>query len=251
MPYAINRGLHIHYRVTGYGAPLVLQHGSTSRLEAWNENGYVDALRDQFQLIMIDGRGHGQSDKPHEQSAYDLPNRVGDVICVLDALGLTRVHYWGYSMGGWIGFGMAAHARERLASLVIGGAHPYADTATAFAEIDGGDPDAFMTALEKFTGARATAEVRRRILNNDLRALAAAMHSRCSLEHILPGIEVPTLLYVGEQDPRANKVQRCAADLIRGHSEVLPGLDHASASWRSDLVIPQVLPFLLEQPFPN
>ena len=55
-----------HYRVEGDGQPLVLQHGFTDSLETWYDTGYVNGLKRQYWLILIDARGHGASDKPHE-----------------------------------------------------------------------------------------------------------------------------------------------------------------------------------------
>jgi len=84
-----------------------LQHGFSESFEDWYEYGYVDALKNNFRLILVDARGHGGSDKPHDPAAYALEYRVSDVVVVLDALRIEKAHYWGYSMGGWIGFGMA------------------------------------------------------------------------------------------------------------------------------------------------
>jgi pimeloyl-ACP methyl ester carboxylesterase len=50
---------------------------------------------------------------------------IADVTAVLDASGVERAHYWGYSMGGRTGFGMAKFAPTRVNGLIIGGAHPY------------------------------------------------------------------------------------------------------------------------------
>jgi hypothetical protein len=44
-----------------------------------------------------------------------------------EALAIPQAHFFGYSMGGWIGFGMAQYAPERVNALLIGGAPPYAD----------------------------------------------------------------------------------------------------------------------------
>jgi pimeloyl-ACP methyl ester carboxylesterase len=110
MAYADNRGVRIHYRVEGSGPPLVLQHGFTSSIEDWYEAGYVDALERDYRLILVDARGHGDSDKPQDAEAYPLEKRVGDVVAVLDALKIEKAHFWGYSAGGWIGFGMAEFA---------------------------------------------------------------------------------------------------------------------------------------------
>ena len=70
MPFAQNPdGTKINYEVIGEGPPLVLQHGLLSDLNTWKSRGYVDALQDTFQLILVDSRGHGESDKPDESEA--------------------------------------------------------------------------------------------------------------------------------------------------------------------------------------
>ncbi|HKI64943.1 MAG TPA: alpha/beta fold hydrolase [Burkholderiales bacterium] len=88
MPYANNQGVRIHYRLEGEGPPLVLQHGYTQNLEHWYQCGYVDALKARYRLVLIDARGHGASDKPHERAAYAWPVGAMDVLAVLDALGI-------------------------------------------------------------------------------------------------------------------------------------------------------------------
>ena len=70
MPYADNDGIRIHYQVEGEGPPLVLQHGFSESVVDWYEVGYVDALRSDYRLILIDARGHGASDKPHDTDSY-------------------------------------------------------------------------------------------------------------------------------------------------------------------------------------
>ena len=119
MPCADNSGISIHYEVEGTGSALVLQHGFTQCLKDWSECGYVAALRTRYRLILIDARGHGGSDKPYDEGSYALDRLVADVTTVLDAVGVEKAHFWGYSMGGWIGFGMARHAAHRVDALVI------------------------------------------------------------------------------------------------------------------------------------
>jgi pimeloyl-ACP methyl ester carboxylesterase len=86
MPYAINADVRIHYQVVGTGPPLVLHHWTFSSLDAWYELGYVDALANEHRLILIDSRGHGRSDAPHDTAAYRPEARVGDIVAVLDEL---------------------------------------------------------------------------------------------------------------------------------------------------------------------
>ena len=84
MPYAMNDGVRIYYEREGSGPPLVLQHGFTRSLEGWRDSGYVDALKDTYDLILVDARGHGRSDKPHDSADYVLDKRVGDILAVMD-----------------------------------------------------------------------------------------------------------------------------------------------------------------------
>jgi pimeloyl-ACP methyl ester carboxylesterase len=135
MPYANNAGIRIRYEVEGTGPALVLQHGFTSCLEDWYECGYVAALQPKYRLILVDARGHGDSDKPHDEASYTLDRRVADVTAVLDAVAIEMAHFRGYSMGGWIGFGMAKFAPRRVNALVIGGQHPFAHDQSGFREL--------------------------------------------------------------------------------------------------------------------
>jgi len=247
MPYADHHGVRIHYEVEGEGPPLVLQHGFTGNLKRWALFGYVEALRRHYRLILVDARGHGASGKPHDPAAYDLPVLAGDIVAVLDALDLGTAHYCGYSMGGWIGFGLAKHAPQRLRSLTIGGAHPYAERLPDTARLDGSDPEAFLAALLKRLGmnpATISAALRADMLDNDFRALAALQRDRPSLEDLLPSIALPCCLYVGETDPRFPKVRDCAQRVPGAHFFSLPGLDHGTAFRESSHALPQVTAFL-------
>ena len=121
MPYVDNAGVKIHYHVEGDGPPLVMQHGLTNSLETWYAYGFVQELQKDYRLILVDARGHGRSDKPHNPKDYDLKLRVSDILAVIDDLGVEKAHYLGYSMGGRIGFGLVKHALDRFHSLMIGG----------------------------------------------------------------------------------------------------------------------------------
>ena len=247
MPSAKHQGVQIHYHVEGQGTPLVLQHGFADSLESWYELGYVPALGEDYQLILVDARGHGASDKPHDPDAYGLHRRVGDIVAVLDALHLTTAHFWGYSMGGWIGFGMAAYAPERVQALIIGGQHPYARTPEAMRQlIQRGiaqGPEAFVAGMEETFGA-LDEPYKARLLTADLEAFLAMTQDRPSLEAALPTMPMPCCLYVGEQDPVYPAVKACRQQIPQVTFVSLPGLTHAQAFIRSDLVLPEVIKFL-------
>ena len=247
MPYAHNGGVRIHYEVEGKGPPLVLQHGFTESVVDWYEAGYVDALKPDYRLILIDARGHGDSDKPHDPDAYVLNRRVADIVAVLDALGIEKALYWGYSMGGWIGFGLAKYAKERVRALVIGGQHPYARSMGALREMvqrgiaQGGG--AFVAGMEEMFGPES-AERKERLLSADLKAYLALAQDRPGLDDILATMLIPCFLYAGEVDPIYPEVKACSQLIPRVTFFSLPGLNHCDAYTRSELVLPRVTGFL-------
>lgn len=238
--------MHIHFEVRGEGPPLVLMHGFAGRLESWQLAGYVTALEATHRLILVDGRGHGRSDKPHDPEAYDLALRAGDVVAVLDALGIERAAYVGYSLGGWIGYGLMHHAPGRVSALALGGAHAFRDaTWEAFRAVDPKDGAAFLAALEAVIGERLPPATHPLILANDLEALVASAQARPSLEAVLPAIAVPCLLYAGDADPRHAAVRDCATHVPGATFVSLPGLTHLGAFLRSDMVLPRLSRFLV------
>jgi len=247
MPYASNAGVNIHYEVQGSGRPLVLQHGFTDSLEAWQEYGYLAALRPKFRVILVDARGHGGSGKPHGAEAYALERRVADVTSVLDAAGIEKADFWGYSMGGWIGFGMAKYAPHRVNRLVIGGQHPFARDQSGFRRwlrqgIAEG-PDALVAAFKKMAGPISDG-YESRLRAGDLEAWLASVEDRETIENVLRSMTMPCCIYAGELDLQFEQV-KSASERIPGSSFFcLPGLSHVQTFAESGHVLPRVVEFL-------
>jgi len=250
MPYVDNFGVTIHYHVEGEGPPLLLQHGLTSSLKNWYAYGFVEELSKDYRLILVDARGHGRSDKPHDPGDYDLRLRVNDVLAVMDDLGVEKAHYLGYSMGGRIGFGIVIHALERFHSLIIGGMSP--DTANS----DIPPQDRIELLRQGMARYVADAEAKEgpmeqgrkeRLLDNDPEALIAATtapRGTDGIEELLPGLNIPCLLYCGEADgffPGAREAARVIPDAV---FVSFPGLNHGQTSRAAGLVLPPVTDFL-------
>ncbi len=181
---------------------------------------------------------------PHDPATYALDRRVGDVTAILDALGLERVNYLGYSMGGRIGFALAHFAPQRLSSLLIGAATPLDTGFSPFRDIDGGNGEAFIAALEAVLEEKLPPDVRAVMLQNDTRALTAVMQAPMSdLSAILDNITVPALFYVGEDDARHEPLRDCAQ---RAGAEFvsLPGLNHGQGFMQSQPAIAAIGNFL-------
>jgi hypothetical protein len=86
--------------------------------------------------------------------------------------------------------------------------------------------------------------LRAQILANDLKALLAQAQDRPNLADVLPTMQMPCLLYVGEADGYYGQVKACAQHIPQGTFVSLPGLDHIQGIERSDLVLPHVTTFL-------
>ena len=248
MPYAENQGVRIHYQVAGEGMPLVLLHGLAGSLADFIEWGYVSALRDDYQLVLIDARGHGASDKPHDAESYRMRARAADVVAVLDELNVEKAHYLGYSMGGWIGFGLLKYAPECFRSMIIGGAHPFHRRREGphplIAIIEQGI-EAACAAYERMF-IRQSPQRRARFLNNDPQALIAllSMDEMLEFEEMLPNVSLPCLLFAGDAAAEHDDARECAARMPNATFVSIPSQDHASVIRQSSLVLPPVLDFL-------
>jgi pimeloyl-ACP methyl ester carboxylesterase len=138
-------GVKIAYSVNGQGEPVVLIHGWLSSAGVnWALPGTTARLAKDFQVVALDLRGHGQSDKPTEEEAYG-PELAEDVLRLLDHLKIEKAHLVGYSMGGIIAANLAARHPERVLSVTLGGMAWLKDRGAAqwlFSRIAKNDPDA-------------------------------------------------------------------------------------------------------------
>ena len=250
MPYVKNSDVRIHYHVEGAGPDLILQHGLTNSMENWYAYGFVEELKKNYRLILVDARGHGKSDKPHDPSLYDLKLRVGDIIAVMDALGVDKAHYMGYSMGGRIGFGLIMYELDRFNSLIIGGMS--ADTPNT--DIPPEERiktlklgmESYVADAEEKEGPIETLR-RERLLDNDAEALIAATiapRGTDGVEQLLHDVDIPCLLYCGDQDGYFEAAQKSAGLIPTAIFVDIPGLNHGQVARAGEEVLPHVTRFL-------
>jgi pimeloyl-ACP methyl ester carboxylesterase len=107
--------IQLNYAVFGSGTPVLFIHGLGSSTRDWEFQ--VEAFASRFQVITIDLRGHGDSDKP--PGPYSIPLFAKDTIALIQALGPEPVHVVGISLGGMVGFQLTVDAPDLVRSLVV------------------------------------------------------------------------------------------------------------------------------------
>lgn len=109
--------MELHHRLDGPdGAPvLVLSNSLGTDLGMWD--GQLPLLAQGFRLLRYDQRGHGRSPAP--PGPYKVAELAGDLLELLDRLGLERVSFCGVSLGGMTGMWLAARAPERIERLAL------------------------------------------------------------------------------------------------------------------------------------
>ncbi|MFW9939568.1 MAG: alpha/beta fold hydrolase [Candidatus Thorarchaeota archaeon] len=121
-PYAISEGLQIYYETFGHGKPILLIHGWGSDLKHnWVDTGWVKDLQSERRVITLDCRGHGRSDKPHDQKVYSYSIMARDVLNLMDHLNIAKTDIFGYSMGAFMTIHLLGHNQERFNSVIMGG----------------------------------------------------------------------------------------------------------------------------------
>jgi pimeloyl-ACP methyl ester carboxylesterase len=233
MPTFTHDGLEFAYETAGDpGLPaVVLLHGFTGDLRMWHP--VVEELAGRYFIVAPDLRGHGRSAAPDDLEAYTAEALAGDVLALLDHLGIDVCALAGCSFGGMIALQFAVDWPGRLAALAVSDAgaayaHPRYDE--RYWERERG-----IEASTEIVRAFGTAELGRRtalgladpFLARGLRdryarlsadgwlGCARVRKERPNLLPILRGrLTMPVMVAYGEEDP-----VRCAAEVM---AEELP-----------------------------
>ena len=215
MPTVRANNISIAYSEQGNGdIPLVLLHGFPLDKRMWEPQ--VQALSNEFRIITPDLRGQGESQVP--SGPYIMEIIADDIKLLCDSLNLQQVVLGGFSMGGYVAFSFYRSYPERVSSLMLFDTRPQPDSQDA----KKGRLD--MAQLAEQEGAGVIAErliprllspdtvanrkdvvdkVNTMITQSDVKGIAAnlrGMALRGDSSDLLPNINVPTLIVVGDQD---------------------------------------------------
>lgn len=224
-------GVEIAYDDAGprEGRAALLVHGfASNRLEAWKRTGWYAAFERRGQrVVALDLRGHGESGKPHDPERYGRERMAGDVVALMDHLGLEQVDLFGYSMGSGVVLSIALAHPHRVAHLILGGAGDRSGQTSGAGEriaaaMEADDPasidDPMLQSFRQFADEQG----------EDRMALAASVRGRSEPADpdALAGLQVPVLVVAGAQDRLAGDPQALAARIPGAHAVSLPGCDH-------------------------
>jgi pimeloyl-ACP methyl ester carboxylesterase len=230
-------GVRIAYEELGDGDATLLHHGfaSDSKIN-WVRTGVARAIVDAGRrVVLIDARGHGRSEKPHDIEAYLGGAMEHDVQALLDRLEIEEVSVVGYSMGSFVAVRLAV-SDPRVHSLVLGGtgtlegsfsSREQAQSIAEALEADDRSAIADPTALAFRDFADATGA--------DRAALAAIQRAGCGAPgvEVLGAVTVPTLVVNGERDALIGRPDSFAGAIPQAELKLVPG-DHVSAVVRRE-----------------
>jgi 3-oxoadipate enol-lactonase len=244
-----------HHEVTGDGPPLVLSNSLGATMAMWDPQ--VEALSAHHRVIRYDTRGHGGSAMP--DGPYDIADAGRDVLDLLDHLQIERAHFAGLSLGGMTGQWLAINAPERIDRLVLlctsplmGPAQMWIDRAKLVREqgteaiVDGTFERWFTDAYRAghdISGWRAMFVG----VPDEGYARCCGIIERMDLRDGLPGIQAPTLVIAGAQDPATppdDHAAVIAGAVPRARLEVLDPGAHLLNVERPDAVTDLILEHL-------
>ena len=121
-------GFRLHYAEAGEGPAVVLLHGWPQHWWEWRH--VIEPLAERHRVICPDIRGLGWSQGPGRAAAmsdYSLRTLAGDLVGLLDGLGIDRTHLVGHDWGAAIGYRALLDRPDRfLSGVMTGGVHPWA-----------------------------------------------------------------------------------------------------------------------------
>jgi 3-oxoadipate enol-lactonase len=233
----------VHHVVDGpEDGPVVLLAGSLgSTHEMWEPQ--VAALAEHFRVVRYDHRGHGKS--PVVPGPFELADLGGDVVELLDRLGVERAHVVGLSLGGMVAMWLAAHAPDRVdrvgllcTSALLGPASAWMDRA---AVVRAGGTGAVAAAVVErwFTPAFAEAhpdliaQMQGMVAGTPPEGYAACCEviARMDLTGDLAAVSAPTLVIAGADDPATPPVhaEAIVAGVAAGRLQVLDQAAHLAS----------------------
>lgn len=156
---AVENGVKLWYKVAGQAAPgqapVLFLHGGPGYNSYSFERTVGNQLETQIQMIYLDERGSGRSERP-AGADYSMSTLVADVEALRKSLGIPQLTLMGHSFGGTIALEYAARHPEHVQKLIIldGAADMPATFRLWQSEIEDRYPTLWQTALKGSDGGK-------------------------------------------------------------------------------------------------
>ena len=115
--YYSHNGVKIYFKNVGAGRPLVFLHGFGASLDTWRF--IVEAFKGEYRLVLLDLKGHGFSDRPHDEQ-YSVQDHAQVVLGLVNYLGLKNLVIVGHSYGSAVALATALEAQKSSPDIVSG-----------------------------------------------------------------------------------------------------------------------------------
>ncbi|MHA2277546.1 MAG: alpha/beta fold hydrolase [Candidatus Kariarchaeaceae archaeon] len=253
----MNGELKICYEVQGEdGFPIVLLHGLYGSSLDWIVHEVPEQLFT-HKIILIDLRGHGQSSKPLDPSAYSPKTQSSDIKAVLDHLNISEAIIWGFSYGGRIAFAFAIYYPKYVKQLIVGSMHPYPieyikPVLESRKRMIQNGLHHYFNKLPTSVSSRIHPKLKENFFKNNQGALICIYANLLNWEgfkddlHWLNLANFPILLYVGADDQTyVEIIKQFHKEYSRTKLLIFPKLDHMGVQQHDSTIIFNVKPFFI------
>lgn len=256
----------IAYDDHGAGQPIIFLHAFPLNRHMWDDD--IRSLltegdtQGRFRLVSLDWPGFGESDIVNTVSTME---EFADIVAqLMETLGMRQAILCGLSMGGYAAFAFLRKYPQRLSGLILSDTRPGADTPEARANRENVAKVAMTEGTEAIAGLQLPkliseytrqhepqVETRLYQMINEatpqgIAAASRGMAQRLDSTDLLAGIQVPTLVMVGEQDALTSPdVAQAYAEQIPGSQlAVIPHAGHVSNMEQPEAFLQAVRSFL-------
>lgn len=254
-------GIDLHYEIKGNpeGEEVVFVNGLLTDTESWAQ--HVPYFKDDYRLILFDGRGQGQSEKP--EGPYSVNQHADDLAALMEELGVSSANFVGLSNGGTELLPLAMEHPELVNSMVLADAYSYVDPILeakidAWLEAARVSPELRFLVATPFVWGGTFLENNQQLFKDFKEAAEEAPQK--ATESLIEGakllelpdkvenVETPTLIIVGEKDiltpPEYSRYME--SRMSNATLSVIDDSGHASAIERAETFSLQVKDFLDE-----
>ena len=251
MPYVQAKGARLFVQESGEGRPIVFVHEMAADCREWQSQ--VQWFSRNYRCVTYSARGYLPSDVPQDPELYGLEHAADDIAAVIDGLGLGQAHVVGLSMGAYAALRFGMKYPSKALSLVVAGvgSGSPAQDKQAFSDKCRRQAEVFRTSGSKVAAieighAPTRIGLKRKDpigwqqfvdhlsehdpigMANTLTMYQANRPSIQSFDSELRNLDVPVLLFVGDQDaPCIETNVYLKKTLPKAHLLVYPNTGHA------------------------